>query len=111
MGISKISPIIKRNKSISSREPFELEKISIDKQSFKKLLLIDESCQSQSQKGFIYPKLKYTLLTSIKHNIHTFITIKSLHNNWKYSGALLWKGIQRKANVLTSLETKYLKLT
>ena len=22
------------------------------------------------------------------HNIHTFITIKSLHNNWKHSGAL-----------------------
>ena len=32
---------------------------------------------------------KYTVLTSFKHNIHTFITIVVLHDNRKHSGALV----------------------
>ena len=47
-------------------------------------------------KTFIYPKEKYTVHTSIKHNIHAFITIVLLHDNWKHGGVLEgdpWKWI------------------
>ena len=58
-------------------------------------------------KMFINPKYKYTVLTSIKHINHTLITIVPIFG----STVVLWKGIQGKDYVLTSLETQCLKLT